>query len=222
VSIAKNHVIDTWTTIRTFARYEPMFDDLITFHSPPPNRIEKCHGETEHHLSEGAVMLAFAMHLFRTTPQVVHVAIHPDGEHGKRFDFQSWLTKRGFAMTVPKGTTTYGGTYASSEGKTLTIYPKSGLGDVVAQAGELKIVAECKGGVINTSHPGQLSRLRKGLCEAVGLLLAERRSVEVRQYAVVPHTATTETLARRMASRAREAGIEIALVDLRGNVIDVR
>ena len=36
-------------------------------------------------------MVAFAMHLLRTVPGLKHVAIHPDGEHGKRFDFLGWL-----------------------------------------------------------------------------------------------------------------------------------
>jgi hypothetical protein len=42
------------------------FDDLIRFRPPPPNRMGKCDGEHEHHLDEGAVMVAFAMHLIRT------------------------------------------------------------------------------------------------------------------------------------------------------------
>jgi hypothetical protein len=74
-------------------------------------------------------------------------------------------------------------------------------------------VAECKGGVINSKHSGQLSRLRKGLCEAVGLSLATETVEGRRQFAVVPKTATTAALAKKMAARARAAGIEIALVN---------
>jgi hypothetical protein len=72
-----------------------MFDDLITYHAPPPNRVSSCLGEVEHHFSEGAVMMAFAMHLLRTVPDLVHVAVHPDGEHGKRFAFKDWLQRQG-------------------------------------------------------------------------------------------------------------------------------
>jgi hypothetical protein len=43
-----------------------MFDDLITDRPPPPNRMRMCEGAHEQHLSEGAVMVAFAMHLLRT------------------------------------------------------------------------------------------------------------------------------------------------------------
>jgi hypothetical protein len=41
--------------------------------SPPPNRVGRCSGDREHHLDERAVMVAFAMHLLRTTStQEVH------------------------------------------------------------------------------------------------------------------------------------------------------
>jgi hypothetical protein len=84
---------------------QAMFDDLITYSAPPPNRLGKCEGDREHHLPEGAVMVAFAMHLLRTVPGLREVSIHPDGEHGKRFDFQEWLGKRGFVMITPSGKT---------------------------------------------------------------------------------------------------------------------
>jgi hypothetical protein len=66
------------------------FDDLITELAPPPNRLGRCDGELERHLHEGAVMVAYAMHLLRTTP-ATEILVHPDGEHGKRFDFAGWL-----------------------------------------------------------------------------------------------------------------------------------
>ncbi len=199
-----------------------MFDDLITRHLPPPNRALACEDRVEHHLTEGAVMLAFAMHLLRTVPGLNHVAIHPDGEHGKQFDFVGWLRNHGFAMAEPMGSTRYGGTYRSTiTGETILINPKSGRGDVVADIDGANFVAECKGGVINSKHAGQLSRLRQGLCEAIGLLLATQVAEGTRQFAVVPRTPVTETLAQRMMVRAKKAGIEIALVDGRGNVFDV-
>jgi hypothetical protein len=65
------------------------FDDLIRELAPPPNRVGKCVGDREQHLYEGAVMVAFAMHLLLTT-STRKVLVHPDGEHGKRFDFEGW------------------------------------------------------------------------------------------------------------------------------------
>jgi hypothetical protein len=199
-----------------------MFDDLITHRAPPPNRAGMCDGEHEQHLPEGAVMVAFAMHLLRTVPGLREVSIHPDGEHSKRFDFSGWLGKRGFVMTSGLGKTAYGGTYADGDGKTIVVNPSSGRGDVVAESDGMRVVAECKGGIVNTRHAGQLSRLRQGLCEVIGLSLATPLVERRRQFAVVPRTKVTETLAGRMAARALSAGIEIALVDARGNVFDVK
>jgi hypothetical protein len=87
-----------------------MHEDLITPHAPPPNRVKGCADGVEQHLTEGAVMLAFAMHLLRTETGVKEVAIHPDGEHGKRFDFEGWLGRRGFRKVSATGKTSYGGT----------------------------------------------------------------------------------------------------------------
>lgn len=61
-----------------------------------------------------------------------------------------------------------------------------------------------------------MSRLRRGLCEAVGLLMI--RPVDERQIAVVPCTNTTSQLAHDIVNRTNKTGIEIALVDGEGNV----
>jgi hypothetical protein len=94
------------------------------------------------------------------------------------------------------------------------------LGDVVAEIGDHVISVECKGGIINTKHPGQVSRLYKGLCETVGMPMA--RPSQGRQVAVIPLTDSTLRLAQRLASRYALVGIEIALVGGRGEVIDVK
>ncbi len=195
------------------------FEDLVTALAPPPNRAGKSDGPHEHHLYEGAVMLAYAMHLLRTAG-AAHARIHPDGEHGKQFDFAGWLMRREFTKVSSLGSTAYGGEYRNAAGQTITVYPKSGLGDVVAEAGGQIISAECKGGIINTRHPGQVSRLYRGLCETVGLLMATPS--QGRQVAVAPLTEGSLRLAERLAPRCALAGIEIALVGSRGQVTDVR
>lgn len=194
------------------------FDDLVAQVLPPEKRAGKAEGGMEHRLYEGAVMVAYAMHLLRTT-DAQHVRIHPDDEHGKQFDFTGWLGKRGFEKTSLIGTTSYGGLYRDPHGWEITVNPKSGQGDVVAEVGNHVISAECKGGIINTRHSGQVSRLYKGLCETVGLLMAS--DSPGRQVAVVPYTEGTLRLAKRMAPRCAKAGIELALVGSRGEVIDV-
>jgi hypothetical protein len=200
-----------------------MFDDLISARQPSDQkRIRGSEGGVEHYLTEGAVMAAFAMHLLRTVPGLKHVAIHPDGQHAAAFDFPGWFKKQGFAMIEPVGKTLYGGKYRSAlNGQTVLVQPKSGLADVVAEIDGTTFSAECKGGAINSTHAGQQSRLRKGLCETVGLSLSSSVKEGKRQFAVVPRTQSTERLAQRMLDRAKVAGIEIALVDGRGNVFEV-
>lgn len=195
------------------------FDDLIEMVAAPEKRAAKVPGGIEHKMHEGAVMVAFAMHLLRTT-DATHVHIHPDGEHGRRFDFTGWLARQGFEKRSSVGTTSYGGDYHSDRGWRITINPSSGKGDVVADLGTQILSAECKGGIINTRHSGQVSRLYKGLCETVGLLMASESPG--RQVAVVPYTESTMRLAKRMASRCALAGIEIALVGSKGEVTDVK
>lgn len=194
------------------------FEDLVTALEPPPNRVGKHKGTHEHHLYEGAVMVAYTMHLLRKL-NAQHVRIHPDGEHGKQFDFAGWLERRSFEKISSVGSTSYGGIYRNAVGQTVTVNPKSGLGDVIAELGGQLISAECKGGIINTRHSGQVSRLYRGLCEAVGLLMAT--PTQGRQVAVVPLTDGTLRLAERLAPRCALAGIEIALVGSRGEVMDV-
>jgi len=151
-----------------------MFDDLVDVRSPPPKRVAFCEKGVEHHLTEGAIMIAFAMHLLQTVPDMKHVDIHSDGEHAKRFSFPSWFAAHGYERTKLQGTTSFGGVYESATtGRTILVNPKPGRCDVVADIAGRSFVAECKGGIINTRHAGQLSRLRRGLCEAVGLLLSQ-------------------------------------------------
>jgi hypothetical protein len=195
------------------------FDDLVTALEPPPNRVGKHEGTHEHHLYEGAVMVAYAIHLLRTQG-AQDVRIHPDGEHGKQFDFAGWLLNRQFAKISSLGSTDYGGIYRSPAGQTITVNPRPGLGDVVAEIGDSTISAECKGGIINTRHSGQVSRLYKGLCETVGMLMATLS--RGRQVAVVPLTESTRRLAERLAPRCALAGIEISLVGSRGEVVDIK
>jgi hypothetical protein len=195
------------------------FDDLIKLLPPPRNRIGKSADKQEYHFYEGADMVAYAMHLLRTTT-TKEVRIHPDGMHGKQFDFTDWLRRRGFSISARSGKTTYGGTYVNGEGRTIIVNPKSGLSDVVAEIDGVAVSAECKGGIINTRHSGQVSKLDKGLCETVGRLMAS--PLRGRQVAVVPYTELTFRLAQKLAPRCAEAGIEIALVKDRGEVIDIR
>lgn len=81
-----------------------------------------------------------------------------------------------------------------------------------------RVLVECKGGTINTTHAGQPSRLRRGLCEAVGPLLA-RPEDSAKEIAAAPWTTETASLAARMDPRCRMAKIEIALVQRDGSLV---
>lgn len=195
--------------------------DLISEHAAPEKRARYCQGGIEEHFTEGAVMVAFAFHLLTSVPGLKHASIHPDGEHGKRFDFTSYLAGRGFSLTKPMGSTAYGGIYEAADGRSILINPKSGLGDVIADMDGASFFAECKGGIVNTKHAGQVSRLRKGLAETIGQLMVVPLLEGQRQFAVVPRTPATQTVAKRLALRALAAGIEIVLVDRDGTVLTV-
>jgi hypothetical protein len=73
------------------------------------------------------------------------------------------------------------------DGRDIEIYPKSGLSDVVAIVGHGRIVADTKVGTIGTTQPGPTSRIRRGLCEVVGLLVATPFMEGTRQVALVPN-----------------------------------
>lgn len=87
--------------------------NLILIKEPPEKRLAKANGGKEHHMSEAAVMLAFAIHLF--SRGALKVSVHPDGEHGKRFEIQAWLAAHGFTWQEGWGTTSYAGRYMSGD-----------------------------------------------------------------------------------------------------------
>jgi hypothetical protein len=189
-------------------------NQYIDLRDPPPNRRPRCEGAQEKHLTEAVVMIAFGIYLLEQGALIVE--LHPDGEHGKRHDLKKTLETHGLILVRPQGSTSYGGTYQRDH-QTVSVTLRPGVGDVVAEIAGKRLVAECKGGVVNTRHAGQLSKLRRGLCEAVGLLMARPLNGE-RHVAVVPATPETEKVARRMLPRATAAGIEIALVNENGCV----
>ena len=112
-------------------------------------RVGKSDCDHEHHLCEGAVVVAHAMHLLRLE-NVCKASIHAYGQHKQQFDFGGWLRRRNFTMVSSCGSTTYGGTYRNFAGQTVTVFPKSGLGDIVAYLGDHIPTAELKRGVIST------------------------------------------------------------------------
>jgi hypothetical protein len=129
-----------------------MLTDLIKAKVPTdPRRIKGAGGGIEHHLTEGAVMVAFAIHLFKEMPGIQHVRLCPDGEHGKLFQFRHWLEGQGFVHIPPKSRKKRkpedpSGTYCLGA-RIVELSYRAGVGDVVAiDEGRPVLVAECKGG----------------------------------------------------------------------------
>jgi len=181
----------------------------------PEMRCRSCDDGQEHHFTEAAVLIAFAMYLFEEEGAET-VTINPDGEHVKRHDLIATLTRNGFIKISSSGSTVYGGEYQRGK-QSLVVNLRSGQGDVSALVNGRLVIAECKGGIINTKNSGQTSKLRKGLCEAIGQLMSRDLGSE-RHIAVVPDTTTARVLAKKISIRARAAMIEIALVDPFGRV----
>ncbi|MBZ9798809.1 hypothetical protein [Mesorhizobium sp. ES1-4] len=189
---------------------------FITLYDAPEKRRRYADGGIEHKFTEAAVMLAYASHLMAQSAGACVVSIHPDGEHAKVFDIAAFLLGRGFVREKAIGTTPYGGQYRQGE-HTIIVNPSSGRGDVVGEIDGRRVVAECKGGTINSTHAGQKSRLRKGLAELVGQLMV-REPANERQVAVLPYTTEVERLSLKLAPRCKMAGIEIALVHADGMI----
>lgn len=187
-----------------------------TVQKVPNNKRRGQHdGIAEEYFHEAAVMLAYAVHLIARGAR--EVGIHPDGMHARVHDIEAWFDAAGFVRVsgIPGRCV---GTFRKG-GRIICVDFRSGVGDVVATVDRTKVIAECKGGIVNTRHNGQLSKLRRGLCEAVGQLIGREPGSHERHVAVVPYTMLTYGLAKRMASRASMAGVEIALVKPSGVVI---
>ncbi|MCY4488800.1 MAG: hypothetical protein OXF11_17025 [Deltaproteobacteria bacterium] len=191
-----------------------MLMTFITEKSPPKGRAGKCEGELEQHLHEPAVMLAMARWLFNSGAK--KVCLRPDGMHAKQFNMRRWLESEGFEKTDAKEKTGDAGTYTRQD-QTVDVRFVSGQGDVLAELGGQRVVVEAKGGIINTRHSGQKSRLRKHLYEAVGMLLDGPDPAD-RLIAAVPLHPDTIKVANKMSGRCRDVGIEIVLVSGAGEV----
>lgn len=188
--------------------------NLITARPPPEKRVGTHEGDHELHMTEAAVMLAMAEWLFSLG--AADVAMHPDGMHMKGFDIPLALTSAGFLRTSTTGSRGVSGSFRRGH-QQLMVHSQPGLGDIIAEVNGVHIEVEAKGGCVNSRHPGQVSRLRKGLHEAVGQLMGSPR-LETRLIAAVPYHKETAKLAGRLSPRCKLASIEIALVNEDGTV----
>lgn len=189
---------------------------FITKKTSSEKRLSFTTDGTEHYFSDAAVMLAFSLYLLNDPKSNAVVTVHPDSEHAKNFDIADCLLSNGFTKQSATGETSYAGQYERGN-QMLLVDPSCGHGNVVGKIDGKKIIAECKGGVINTTHSGQVSKLKMGLSELIGQLLILPEGTD-RHIAVLPYTALTKQLAGRFFPRLTKVNVEIALVHDDGNV----
>ena len=187
---------------------------FVTKRAPPASRASKCDGEHEDHLTETGVMLAIAEWMFREGASVVR--LHPDGMHPKSFNTSQWLQDSGFTKVTSRRITAIAGRYQRGD-QTLEIAFRPGFGDIRASVHGHPVLVEAKGGCINTRHPAQVSKLRRGLHEAIGVLVG-RPSGQGRRIAAVARHRATEELVEEIAPHCLAVGIELALVSGDGHV----
>ncbi len=181
---------------------------FVTERVPTKQRATSCIGSKELIIYEPAVMLAMALWMFEL--EADQACIYPDGMQAKYFDIASWLKREGFIKQKDEGQTKHAGIWVRN-GKTLEIHFQPGKGDVVAKIKGERYFVEAKGGCINSSYAGILSKLRSNLYEAIGSLLKAPAGMD-RLIAAVPCCGETKKLAVAMSERCRKAGLEIALV----------
>lgn len=204
------------------------------FRDPPPNRrripSSKNKEFKEQHFPEAAVMIATAIHFLnviakrRGNRKVHSCQICPDGMHeSPHFHIKDLLEENGFSLIrkAEKSKTKYAGEYRNARRDEIKVYPRPGQGDVSIQWNNQTWVVECKGGIINSNHPGPLSKLRRGLYEAFGQISAFQ-SEGTKRGVVVPKTNETIKHAKKFATAAKTLGVTLLLVDENGQfkVID--
>lgn len=188
-------------------------------YAPSAKRAAFAEGGVERRMYEAAVMIAVARYLIEQQHfhgQPGSVFIHPDGQHDAQFSFVDCLRMIKFERVEAMGRTKFGGRYVSGEDE-IVVFPKSGLGDVTADVGGRRVIAECKGGTLNSRHAGIQSRARTSLSELIGQLMVLSDDGS-RQIAVRPWSRQSQDLAERLAPRCAKVGIEIALVHEEGSL----
>lgn len=101
------------------------------------------------------------------------------------------------------------------------MFHKSGRGDVAATFGILKIIAETNVGIMNTLRQDPVSKARRGLYEAVCLLMPRPLQQGTKQISAVLDLPGTRLIAEPIIARVPGAGVVISLVDRQGNTYDV-
>ena len=173
-------------------------------------------------MPEAEVALSFALHLFKSR-KAHHVDVALDGAQvrlGERviFPVKEFLSKNNWHQENSEGKSPWNGNYVDGSGNLLHVHAKPGRGDVVAQIGNRRYVAECKKGPLQRRRGNPEYKL---LREAIGQLMT---TADVKKndllVAVVPKSQKFLDLITtwKKLSAIKRAKINFACVSKQGEV----
>lgn len=177
----------------------------------------------EDRMPEAEVSIRLAEYLTKCSGFGGHVDVAIDGAsvavHGAEvFNIVEYLSVHGWDAVdrTPKSRNEWAAIYKRGSA-TMRIHSQSGLGDVVAMVGGVRVIAECKKGPL-VKKPG--SPEYPLLTAALGQALLFRAAQEDILVAAVPDTPTFRRIAAdwRERPRLKSSGIQIALVNRNGDV----
>lgn len=173
-------------------------------------------------MPEAEVALRLAFHLLEHPASAGKASVALDGAqirvHGKQvFPVEAFLQELGWKQVTQAGKNPWQGTYQLDDSR-LVVHASSGVGDVVARVGRVRVRAECKKGPL-IRKPG--SQEYPVLHEAIGQVITVESVAQDDVLAVaVPFTNRFSDLASRWRNTPLviKAGIRLVLVGRDGAV----
>jgi hypothetical protein len=138
----------------------------------------------------------------------------------KIFPIEDFLECKGWKQTNQAGRNPWQGTYEKC-GLVLRVHGRSGVGDVVASVGSVRVRAECKGGpLLPRRGSPEYPKLRAALGQLLTVEFVEPGDCLV---AAVPHTDKFARLVRDWEDRPllSRSGIRVALVGRDGSIYGI-
>lgn len=192
---------------------------IDTQNSPMSNA--RMNGQLSDRMTEAEVSLRLAEYILSLPGLKGRVDVAIDGAGVfilglQVFDIDGFLAARSWKMTASEGKNRWTGTYKRDQLE-LHVHSRSGVGDVVATVGAVRLVAECKKGWL---VPKKGSPERPLLATALGQALLLKVTDADLVIAAVPNSEANRKIATQWRNRplVRKAGIRICLVGQDGKV----
>jgi hypothetical protein len=172
-------------------------------------------------MTEGEVALLLADHFLRLPHAEPTVTVAIDGavvettKHGRLFEIETFLSHLRWRLVEQRGKRPWHGAY-TRDAQQLHLSSTSGVGDVVVQIANRRIVAECKGGPLIKVKGSKEHRILK---EAIGQAVVSENNEDM-PIVAVPDTPPFRLLAESWQQRPliRKLGLQIVLVAQDGGV----